>query len=176
MNGFHALGALSEDRCRPLAPDRDGINLGEAVALFIAEKPSEKGIALFLGAGETSDAYHATAPDPEGTGAESAMRSALAAARLNPSQIDYINLHGTGTFANDEMEMKAVQRVFNPLPKYESTKDLTGHCLGAAGAIEGAICLDLISSGRIKTAMSNSFAFGGSNASVIFGNYNTQEP
>lgn len=166
MNGFQALGALSAGRCRPLAPDRDGINLGEAVALFALEREGT-GVCL-RGIGESSDAYHATAPDPEGNGAEACMRAALDDAGLKPGDIDYINLHGTGTLANDEMEMKAVSRVFGTdLPRYESTKRLTGHCLGAAGAVEAAICALLLESGRCKTAISNSFAFGGSNASVI---------
>jgi 3-oxoacyl-[acyl-carrier-protein] synthase-1 len=166
MNGFHALGALSEGRCRPLAEDRDGINLGEGVALFAMERDGD-GVAL-RGVGESSDAYHATAPDPEGRGAESSMRAAISDAGLGPDGIDYVNLHGTGTQANDAMEMKALGRVFgNRLPRYESTKGLTGHCLGAAGAVEAAICALLVGSGRATAALSNSFAFGGSNASVV---------
>ena len=170
MNGFHALGALSEGRCRPLAPDRDGINLGEGVALFALEKEREGADVFLAGVGESSDAYHATAPDPEGLGAESSMRAALADASLAPSDIDYINLHGTGTRANDEMEMKAVGRVFAGAahsPRCESTKSLTGHCLGAAGAVEAAICCLLVRAGKCRAALSNSFAFGGSNASVV---------
>ena len=167
MNGFHALGALSQGLCRPLAPDRDGINLGEGVALFTMER-GESGEIRFAGAGETSDAYHATAPDPEGRGAEAAMRAALADARLAPSDVGYVNLHGTGTQANDAMEMKAVRRVFGEgFAAYESTKSLTGHCLGAAGAVEAAICWLKLSAGDVSgAALSNSFAFGGSNASV----------
>lgn len=91
MNGFNALGALSQGLCRPLAPDRDGINLGEGVALFTMEKAATGSAVYFAGAGETSDAYHATAPDPEGRGAEAAMRAALADAALDPSDIGYIN-------------------------------------------------------------------------------------
>ena len=170
MNGFHALGALSEGRCRPLAPDRDGINLGEGVALFALERDREGADVFLAGVGESSDAYHATAPDPEGLGAEASMRAALADAGLSPSDIDYVNLHGTGTRANDEMEMKAVGRVFagtaHP-PRCESTKSLTGHCLGAAGAVEAAICCLLVRAGKCRAALSNSFAFGGSNASVV---------
>lgn len=167
MNGFHALGALASGRCRPLADDRDGINLGEGVALFTLERTGE-GVRL-LGLGESSDAYHATAPDPEGTGAEAAMRSALADAALAPEEIDYVNLHGTGTQANDAMEMKAVGRIFPPSAtrRIESTKSLTGHCLGAAGAVEAAIAALLLRSGDCRAAISNSFAFGGSNASVV---------
>jgi len=167
MNGFHALGALSEGRCRPLADDRDGINLGEGVALFALERGAEEGVRI-AGVGESSDAYHATAPDPEGRGAEASMRAALADAGLAPGDIDYVNLHGTGTQANDAMEMKALRRVFGgALPRYESTKRLTGHCLGAAGAVEAAVCALLVGSGRCRAALSNSFAFGGSNASVV---------
>lgn len=167
MNGFHALGALAQGKCRPLAPDRDGINLGEGVALFTMERDAGRGV-VFAGAGETSDAWHATAPDPEGRGAEAAMKAALEDAGITPDDVAYLNLHGTGTMANDEMEMKAVRRVFKNLPQYESTKSLTGHCLGAAGAIEAAICWLKISTGAIHGAtLSNSFAFGGSNASVV---------
>ena len=177
MNGFHALGALSEGRCRPLADDRDGINLGEGVALFVLAR-GDAGLRL-AGVGETSDAYHATAPDPSGAGAEAAMRAALADAGLPPEAVGYVNLHGTGTQANDAMEMKAVSRIWRDgrvgrlaAPAsgtiYESTKGLTGHCLGAAGAVEAAICLTLIREGLCRTALSNSFAFGGSNASVVF--------
>lgn len=168
MNGFQALGALSQGKCRPLAADRDGINLGEAVALFTLAREGE-GVKL-LGVGESSDAYHATAPNPEGNGAEAAMRAALEAADLAPEAIDYVNLHGTGTQANDAMEMKAVSRIFTmKSPVVESTKDLTGHCLGAAGAVEAALCWLLISSGRYRATLSNSFAFGGSNAAVVLG-------
>lgn len=176
LNGFHALGALSEGLCRPLAPDRDGINLGEGAALFtMARMDGNGGAVCFAGAGETSDAYHPTAPDPEGNGAEAAMRAALADAGLSPEAVSYVNLHGTGTMANDEMEMKALSRVFPGVlkeppegPAYESTKPFTGHCLGAAGAVEAAICWLKLASGEIAGAtLSNSFAFGGSNASVV---------
>ncbi len=185
MNGFHALGALSQGLCRPLAPDRDGINLGEGVALFTMEKTATSaaapavvapaGMVYFAGAGETSDAYHATAPDPEGRGAEAAMRAALADAGLAPSDIGYVNLHGTGTQANDEMEMKAVRRVFGEsFTAYESTKPFTGHCLGAAGAVEAAICWLKLQAGDVAgAALSNSFAFGGSNASVVLAREDT---
>ena len=184
MNGFHALGALSDGLCRPLAPDRDGINLGEGVALFTMETIRSEGAQFSIlnsqfpipnsspflaGVGESSDAFHPTAPDPEGRGAEAAMRAALADAGLAPSDIAYLNLHGTGTQANDEMEMKAVRRVFGEsFAAYESTKPLTGHCLGAAGAVEAAICWLKLASGDVSgPALSNSFAFGGSNAAVV---------
>ena len=173
MNGFHALGALAQGACRPLAPDRDGINLGEGVALFTLERADVAdvdGIRVRLaGVGESSDAWHATAPDPEGRGAEAAMRAAMEEAGLAPEDVAYVNLHGTGTQANDAMEMKAVTRIFKDLSglRIESTKPMTGHCLGAAGAVEAAICWLYLSSGLVKgAALSNSFAFGGSNACV----------
>jgi len=169
MNGFHALGALSAGRCRPLAEDRDGICLGEGAALFTLERDVAAGVRL-AGVGESSDAYHPTAPDPEGVGAESAMRAALDEAGLAPGDVGYVNLHGTGTPANDAMELKALARVFPDVGSlwYESTKDLTGHCLGAAGAVEAALCwLRLISGDVTGAALSNSFAFGGSNAAVL---------
>jgi len=120
------------------------------------------------GIGESSDAYHATAPDPGGRGAEAAMRAALADAGMEPGEIDYVNLHGTGTLANDSMELAAMNRIWSGgLPRHESTKSLTGHCLGAAGAVETAICWLLADSGKCSAAMSNSFAFGGSNASIV---------
>ena len=181
MNGFNALGALSQGRCRPLAEDRDGICLGEGVALFLMEREdpsrSVEGSVFFAGAGESSDAYHATAPEPEGRGAEASMRAAIADAGCGSDGIDYVNLHGTGTQANDSMEMKAVRRVFGEDLRsgdpsrslvVESTKSMTGHCLGAAGAIEAAICWEKIRSGAVRRSISNSFAFGGSNASVVF--------
>lgn len=174
MNGFEALGALSQGECRPLSPGRDGINLGEGVALFALERGSE-GVRL-AGVGESSDACHPTAPDPEGRGAEAAMRAAMAEAGWTAGEVDYVNLHGTGTVANDEMELKACTRIFgtpgiggdfgSAVPRLESTKNLTGHCLGAAGAVEAALCWLLVRSGRVRRALSNSFAFGGSNVCV----------
>ena len=175
LNGFHALGALSQGLCRPLAPDRDGINLGEGTALFtMARAEGGTHAVCFAGAGETSDAYHPTAPDPEGRGAAEAMSAALVDAGIKPEDVAYVNLHGTGTPANDAMEMEAIRRVFPAFaagagPTCESTKPLTGHCLGAAGAVEAAICWLKLSSGDVKgAALSSSFAFGGSNAAAVF--------
>ena len=195
VEGFHALEALAPDLTRPLSADRCGINLGEGAALFIMRRATgdEPGIAL-VGVGESSDAHHLTAPDPEGRGAEASMRAALADAGLDPSQVDYINLHGTGTTYNDSMECAAVRRIFGDTVPCSSTKPLTGHCLGAAGAIEAALCWLALGEGRgmpplvgpqvdvglapfpvprvgdlspLRTALSNSFAFGGSNATII---------
>jgi len=197
VEGFHALEALSPGITRPLAADRCGINLGEGAALFVMRRlvPGEGAVAL-LGVGESSDAYHMTAPDPEGRGAEASMRAALSDAGLRPSDIDYVNLHGTGTTYNDAMECAAVRRVFGDSACCSSTKPLTGHCLGAAGAVEAAICWLALRRGtgmpphavdgvdrslapfgipavgdsrRLSRALSNSFAFGGSNASVVLG-------
>ena len=179
VEGFHSLEALSPGLTRPLAADRDGINLGEGAAFFLMRKGGAKGAVSLLGVGESSDAYHMTAPDPEGRGAEAAMRTALADAGLAPGDIDFVNLHGTGTRQNDDMECRAVRRVFGGSEPAEgaspadglavrafSTKGLTGHCLGAAGAIEAALCwLELRK--KSGTCLSNSFAFGGSNASVV---------
>ena len=186
VEGFHSLEALSGGLCRPLSPDRDGINLGEGAALFLmrrAEAADAAGGAPFAvrlaGVGESSDAYHLTAPDPEGRGAEAAMRAALADAGLSPEEIDFANLHGTGTAYNDSMECAAAGRVFGTKPAADgagladalavrafSTKSLTGHCLGAAGAIEAALCWLELRDRRGK-CLSNSFAFGGSNASLV---------
>lgn len=196
--GFHALEALSPALTRPLAADRDGINLGEGAALFVMREARrfDRPQVCLLGVGESSDAHHLTAPDPEGKGAEAAMRAALADAGLEPGGIDYVNLHGTGTTYNDAMECAAVRRVFGDATPCSSTKPLTGHCLGAAGAVEAAICwlalrrgkglpphvtaavdatlapfpVPRVGDGRtVRTALSNSFAFGGSNASVVLG-------
>ena len=144
------------------------------MALFTLEREeladAGNGVRVRLaGVGESSDAWHATAPDPEGRGAEAAMRAAMEEAGIAPGDVAYVNLHGTGTQANDAMEMKAVTRVLKDIKdiRIESTKPMTGHCLGAAGAIEAAICWLYISHGIVRgAALSNSFAFGGSNACV----------
>ena len=197
IRGFGALGAYSKGKTNPFSQNRDGINIGEGAALFIMEKKGD-GVKL-IGVGESSDAYHITSPDPEGRGAILSMRRALEDAKLKSDQIDYINLHGTGTFQNDLMETKAVNEVFpDKHVLCASTKSLTGHLLGAAGAVESAFCWLMLSdynsdhqliphiydgvdmenplnfakkgtSKPIKYCLSNSFAFGGSNASVILG-------
>lgn len=196
LNGFNSLESLSQDICQPCGTQRDGINIGEAAALFLISK--DVAPVMLLAAGESMDAWHISAPHPEGKGAAEAMNKALNMANLSASKIGYLNLHGTSTQQNDAMEIKAVRQVFN---QYEvplsSTKHKTGHCLGAAGAIEAMICqqilldqtwLPLHHSGHIdlelddqnyieskdlerpiQFAMSNSFAFGGSNISLIFG-------
>lgn len=201
LGGFDSLGALAQDYCNPFSRNRDGINIGEGVAMFLVT-PRESAI-LLMGVGESSDAYHVSAPEPEGAGATLAMRRALAAANLDPGQIDYINLHGTATDLNDSMEARAVNGIFGDRTPCSSTKSMTGHMLGAAGANEAAfLWLTLepdFATGRVPphiwdgdvdpaiarlnlasvefrlasreraAAMSNSFAFGGSNAAVVLG-------
>ncbi len=200
LNGFNSLENISTNICLPCGNKRDGINIGEAASFFLLSK--EPASVMLLSAGESMDAWHISAPHPEGVGAAKAMKNALDAAKLVPQQIQYLNLHGTATQHNDDMEIKAVRQIFQdyrvPL---SSTKHKTGHCLGAAGALEAYICIQLlqgekgwlplhhageidpslddqnyvdmddqISSEPIQFVMSNSFAFGGSNISLIFGN------
>lgn len=137
LNGFDALASLSSRRCNPLSANRDGLNIGEGAAFFLLTR--QEAPVLFLGAGESDDAHHMNAPHPEGLGAEAAMRSALRDSGLSPRQVGYVNLHGTATPLNDAMESKALARVFGDGVLVSSTKPLTGHALGAAGAIEAAL-------------------------------------
>ena len=201
LNGFAALESLSPELCNPMSRNRQGINIGEGAALFLMTRDateSESTCAL-LGAGESSDAYHISAPHPEGLGAETAMRAALADAGLAPAEVDYLNLHATATRKNDEMESRAVARVFRDGVAASGTKPLTGHTLGCAGATELALCWLALRDGRLpphvwdgeadaelpalalvaagnrfarnarRVCMSNSFAFGGSNACLLIG-------
>jgi 3-oxoacyl-[acyl-carrier-protein] synthase-1 len=197
VEGFLSLAAVSDELCNPFSLNRKGINIGEAAALMILSR--EPGLVRLAGVGETSDAHHISAPEPEGRGAEAAMRAALVQAGLAATDIGYINLHGTATEQNDRMESLAVARVFsdNPAIACSSTKSLTGHTLGAAGALEAVFCyLSLVrGDGQVPAqpgdgvidpqlatlaglgvrqlnqplhyAMSNSFAFGGNNISLI---------
>ena len=197
LNGFAALESVSKDICNPMSLNRDGITIGEAAAVFLLSR--EPGPARLLGVGESSDAYHISGPDPEGHGAELAMRQALTDAGVQAKDIDYLNLHGTGTRQNDLMESHAVARVFGEKLSCSSTKPLVGHTLGAAGATELAFCWLLVTAGealplpphvwdgerdealaplalcgpgeahRCRIAASSSFAFGGSNACLIVG-------
>ncbi len=200
LNGFYSLQLLSTEPCNPMSSNRNGINIGEGGALFLMTEDAD-GPAL-LGVGESSDAHRMNAPDPEGHGAQLAMEYALRDAGLNPSQVDYLNLHGTGTEKNDAMEAKATHRLFGSGVSCSSTKPFTGHTLGAAGAVEAGFCwmmlerygddlpmpphlwdghldrdlpeLDLVPKGGRRgtdrpVLMSNSFAFGGNNCSVIIG-------
>ena len=217
--GFHALEVLSHEKSNPFSKNRYGISLGEGGALFVLTKDvkmqkcldvksitnvgrickSDNEIVALLGIGETSDAYHSATPDPEGVQAVRAIQLALDDAGLKAEDIDYINLHGTGTVSNDLMEANAIYKVFGDNVPASSTKPFTGHCLGAAASIEAFICYQILKGKRnlpihkydneydenlpkinlvnsntenkkINTCMSTSFGFGGTNAVVIMGN------
>lgn len=141
--GFQSLESYSQGLCKPFQPDRDGINIGEGAALFAVEK-GDRGIAL-SGFAESSDAWHESAPHPDGDCAAAAIYSALADANIVPSELDYINLHGTGTKLNDAMEAKVIHRIFGDKIPASSTKSVTGHTLGAGGAVEAAVLWLLLS-------------------------------
>jgi len=193
--GFRSLEAVSNSLTNPFSKNRKGINLGEGAAFFLLDSEANSAVEL-LGAGESSDAYHMTAPGTDGAGPAKAMRAALVDAALDSGQIGYINLHGTGTELNDKAEGLAIRAVFNEIPPISSTKPITGHTLGAAGALEAAICWMVLTEQRglpvhcwdgVKDeeipvspsagggqkapsiCMSNSFAFGGCNVSLILG-------
>jgi 3-oxoacyl-[acyl-carrier-protein] synthase-1 len=136
LNGFGALEALARDYCNPFSRNRDGINIGEGAAVFLMTR--EPAPVALLGCGESSDAHHVSAPEPEGRGALRAMREAVADAGLCADEIEYVNLHGTATRLNDPMEGRAVAALFGNAIRCSSTKSLTGHTLGAAGAVEAA--------------------------------------
>ncbi|MFP0194651.1 beta-ketoacyl-[acyl-carrier-protein] synthase family protein [Pseudomonas sp. PHC1] len=204
LNGFSALEAVSDQRCNPFSANRNGINIGEAAVLFVMSKArgTGPGIAL-LGAGASSDAHHISAPEPTGRGALQSMQKALDQAHLQAGDISYLNLHGTATQHNDAMESLAVAALFAEGVACSSTKPMTGHTLGAAGALEAAFCWLSLSADNPDHAlpphvwdgqpdpdlpalkwvtaserlasiaprylMSNSFAFGGNNVSLIIG-------
>lgn len=195
--GFSGLNLIDPIACRPFDAERHGLVLGEGSALLLLERAEGIGPAqIFLRAvGESNDAYDLTAPEPEGRGAELAMRRALEIAGLPASDIDYINAHGTATKQNDLSETKAIARVFPRVPSFSSTKSTTAHLLGTAGALEAVLCVQALKDQRappnrvpttvdtnlacqpdthpepksLDFVLSNSFAFGGSNASVLIG-------
>jgi len=136
--GFAALESLSATRCNPLSRNRDGINIGEGAALFLLSR--EPATVMLRGWGESSDGYHMSAPDPSGAGVRIALERALSRAAVAATEIEYINLHGTATVQNDAMEARMVAQVFGDRVCVSSTKPLTGHALGAAGAIEAGLC------------------------------------
>lgn len=138
VNGFAALESVSAGLCKPFGRHRDGINLSEAAALFVLSR--EEGPVRLRGIGASSDAYHFSAPDPDGGAVIAAMEMALADARMQPGDIDYINLHGTATPLNDAMESRAVAKAFGDTVAASSTKGMTGHALGAAAALELGLC------------------------------------
>lgn len=199
IEGFTALESVSAARCNPFSRNRNGINIGEGAALFLMTR--EPGPVHLAGWGESSDAHHISAPEPQGTGAITAIQQALSRAGIDAKQLDYVNLHGTATRQNDAMESLAAMAIFGGGVPVSSTKPLTGHTLGAAGAIEAGVCwlsmvdnpdallpphwwdgeadpelplLHLVQPGErapqpLRHVLSQSFAFGGSNAALLFG-------
>ena len=198
LYGFKSLELVSADICRPWDAHRNGLSLGEGAAFALLQRDAENAAGWLLGCGESSDGHHMSSPHPEGAGAALAMRGALAQAGLQPADVDYLNLHGTGTPGNDAAEALAVHAVFGSRLPCSSTKGHTGHTLGAAGGVEAAIALlalqhgfmpaglnvqaldptlqvnylrDVrhVRAGALQVVASNSFGFGGSNACLLFG-------
>ena len=198
LHGFHSLGVVAEQPCRPFDAERGGISIGEAAGFVLLERAQAQRCdetVLLLGVGESSDAYHMSSPHPDGLGARLAMERALASAGLIPADIDYINLHGTATLAGDAAEDRAVFDVFGSDTSCSSTKGFTGHTLGASGAIEAIFAVLAILHGfapgsphtraidpafrshylragersRVDRVMSNSFGFAGANCSLVLG-------
>ena len=199
FNGFNALRVCSAKPCRPFDADRAGLNLGDAAGVLILEDPDrarERGLEPAYeigGAGKTADAYHITAPEESGGELERAVRLALEQAGMTPADMEFVNAHGTGTLVNDRVEGAALARIFGPALRYQSTKALTGHTLGAAGAIEAAFTEFMLESRRAaasfrfahpspeipvtplaspaeiagNAALSTSLAFGGSNTALV---------
>lgn len=196
LYGFHSLGLLSPQRCRPFDVDRDGISISEGAAFVLLERAGRAAARVnLLGIGESSDAHHMSTPHPEGLGARMAMQRALAHAGVPAERVGYVNLHGTASRTNDASEAAALVHVFGSKTPCSSTKGLTGHALGAAGAIEAlltvfaleeaflpagaqtqaldpALQVDYLVAprpGSAAIAMSNSFGFGGANCALLFG-------
>ncbi len=198
LYGFNSLGLVSRQACRPYDAERDGISLGEGAGFALIEKrgaPAMDAGMELLGVGDSGDAYHMSTPHPEGRGAGLAMQRALESAGLRAADIDYINLHGTGTKTNDASEDRAVFDLFGSATRCSSTKGSTGHLLGAAGITEAIISMLAIEhelmpggrptrnidptlrsrylreneAGRVRRVLSNSFGFGGSNSSLVIG-------
>ncbi|MEV6650783.1 beta-ketoacyl-[acyl-carrier-protein] synthase family protein [Streptomyces sp. NPDC051219] len=206
ITGFSQMGALSERRSdptaasRPFDADRDGFVPAEGAAVIVLERAEDaraRGAHVYAhisGYGASADAHHATAPEPEGAGAELALRAALKDADIAPDAVDHVNAHGTSTPLNDEMEAKLIRRVLGDRPAVTSVKGVVGHSLGAAGAIEAAITAMTIDKGlipptanldsldpaieldvvakaarpaKVEVAVSNSFGFGGQNAVLL---------
>jgi 3-oxoacyl-[acyl-carrier-protein] synthase-1 len=195
LRGFRSLGLLSGEPTRPFSSQRRGINIGEGAAFALIERSGEG--PHLLGTGESGDAHHMTTPDPEGRGAQRSMEAAISDAGVSATDVDYVNAHGTGTAFNDAMEARAIRATLGAQadPVVVSTKGYVGHTLGAAGAIEAVFVLESLQNGwipgsvgadpldpeiglkistmavdaDIRVALSNSFAFGGSNVSLVFG-------
>ena len=201
LNGFNTLMILDKYHCQPWDENRRGLNLGEGSGYIVLEsekavrQSNKKVYAELTGYANANDAYHQTASSPEGNGATLAMSKAIASANLKPSDISYINVHGTGTANNDQSEGTALRNIFDKVPPFSTTKAYTGHTLGAAGGIEAIFsilainnkmifpCLnietpikefnfkpeiELITKVDIEHVLSNSFGFGGNNTTLIF--------
>jgi 3-oxoacyl-[acyl-carrier-protein] synthase-1 len=202
INGFNSLMILDKEHCKPFDQNRYGLNLGEGAAYLVLEseamllRSGKKAMAELRGYANVNDAFHQTASSPDGTGALNAMKKTLAMARLDITDIDYINAHGTGTENNDLSEGLAIQTLFGShVPPFSSTKPYTGHTTSAAGSVEAAFCLmafqqDVIfpninfrepmvelrirpitefkQDARLKNILSNSLGFGGSATSLLF--------
>ena len=202
LNGFYTLKNVDKTPSKPFDHNRNGLNIGEAAGFCLIEKESDakargaKILAVLSGYANTNDAYHVTAPSPNGEGAVRTMQAALTMAGLQPSEIGYINAHGTATANNDLAEGRAIQELFGKqAPPFSSTKPFTGHTLAAAGIIEAIYCImalqqqivipnlnfetrmeeleispatTLIENATIDHVLSNSFGFGGSNVSLVF--------
>lgn len=198
LYGFHSLELTSCEPCRPFDAERDGLSIGEGAGFALLERPDAcpgSGAPLLLGIGESSDAFHMSAPHPDGLGSRYAMERALDSAGLGPADIDYVNLHGTATRTNDAAEDRSIWELFGDSTPCSSTKGATGHLLGAAGVTEIIISLLAIEHGlmpgsantrrvdpvlksqylvepraaSVARVLSNSFGFGGSNCSVVLG-------
>lgn len=198
LRGFHSLDLIAAGPCRPMDAARCGINIGEGAAMMLLERSSgpTRHHPHLLAVGESSDAHHMSAPDPEGQGAEAAMQQALKLAGITPDQVAYVNLHATATPLNDLSEAKAVARLFGDRPPCSGIKGLIGHTLGASGVVEVCATLLALQAGflpgtcgleqpetglRLRLlfeplacdpgglALCNAFGFGGSNASVLLG-------
>lgn len=202
LNGFNSLMIFDEELCKPFDNNRKGLNLGEGAGFVVLEseksvaKRKAKPLCTVSGYANANDAYHQTASSPEGIGATLSMKKALQKASLEPAQIDYINVHGTGTENNDLSEGIAIKNIFKDnTPPFSSTKSFTGHTLGAAAGIEAVFSVLSIINGavfpnlhfttpiedleltpetdyaegmQIKHVLSNSFGFGGNNSTLIF--------
>ncbi len=206
LNGFNTLMILDREPCKPFDNERKGLNLGEAAAYIVLEseeivkKERKTPLAELSGYANANDAFHQTASSPEGYGASSAIKQALETSKLKPSEIDYINVHGTGTANNDLSEGRAMLKVFgNKVPKFSSTKAYTGHTLAAAGSLETIFSVlslqnkvifpnlrfknkmkefdlipetEIVKNADIKHIMSNSFGFGGNGTVLIISEIN----
>ena len=192
--GFNALELVSSEPCRPFDPARNGISIGEAAGFALVERDGDARAPRLIGYGESSDAHHMSTPHPDGLGARLAIADALARAGIEPGDVDYINLHGTATPKNDEVEAALIADVFPSTLRASSTKGFTGHTLGAAGIVESVLTLLAMERGvvpatlnsrdadpicaaqlalareshAIRIALSNSFGFGGSNCTLAF--------